>query len=60
MRKIRLIFQRFKKQNRFDLLEDTIKWTDDSKEQNVVLEFRYVNLESDEVKTFSESYQTGG
>jgi len=55
MRVIR-IFERFEKQNRFKLFADTMKWTENSKEQTLELEFRYLNLESDEPKTFAHTF----
>jgi len=52
--KIRQIFEVFYEQHRFKLLVDTIKWTDEAEVVN--LTFRYLNLESDEEKEYSDTF----
>ena len=56
---VRLIFERFEAQNRYKLLPSTLKWTENSQDQTLVLEFRYVNLETDEVQDFSRTFEAG-
>ncbi len=55
--RLRQIFKRFEAQKRFKLFPSTIKWTEDSTEQELTLEFKYLNIESDEEKTFSRTYK---
>jgi len=55
MRVVR-IFERFERQQRFKLFADTMAWTENSKEQTLELEFKYLNIESDETKTFAHTF----
>jgi hypothetical protein len=50
------IFDQFEKQKRYKLKKDSIKWTTDAVKQELVLEFMYVNLESDEEKVFMRRF----
>ena len=59
--RINAIFRRFAALELFKLKSDTIKWTEVPETQELDLEFKYVNLESDEEKTFNERLLgTGG
>lgn len=58
MGRLKRIFRRFEAQKRYKLLPGTAKWSEDSAEQEIILEFKYLNLESDEEKTFSRTYKT--
>lgn len=49
-RRLVQIFANFQTQKRFKLLKNTIEWTEDSVAQELILEFKYLNLESDEEK----------
>lgn len=53
--KLRTLFDRFTAQKRYKLLEDTISW-DDSGDNEQVLFFRYVNLETDKLQDYSHSF----
>jgi len=55
-RRLKETFKRFKDEKRFDLLENTIKWDTNSKDQELILSFRYINLESDEEKEFEDKF----
>ncbi|MGD9749374.1 MAG: hypothetical protein AB7W59_00100 [Acidimicrobiia bacterium] len=57
--KIRNIFRRFEVQKRYRLLGETMRWQP-GEPGELVLEFKYINLESDETKTFSRSYRGSG
>lgn len=55
LQRIREIFNGFLKERKFKLLEETIKWNDSGSE--LQLEFRYLNMESDEEKSFSKIFR---
>lgn len=59
MGRLRQIFRRFEAQRRFRLSPASVKWSEDSATQELILEFNYTNLENDEVNTFREDI-TGG
>jgi hypothetical protein len=54
IRRVRTVFDEFRAAQRFKLLPNTIKISQDT-EGELVMEFRYINLESDEEKTFRET-----
>jgi len=54
--RLKQIFRRFEAQKRYRLRPATLKWTEDSDTQDLVLEFKYINLESDEERTFSRTF----
>lgn len=56
--KIIRIFERFENiEKRFRLMQETIEWDDSEASDGIMnLKFRYVNLESDEIKTFEQKY----
>lgn len=56
--KIRNIFRRFETQKRYRLLGETMRWVPGA-EGELILEFKYINLESDERQTFSRAYRSG-
>jgi len=58
MGRMRKIFQRFQAQKRFRLLTETVEWFPDSENQDLVLQFKYHDLESDEIKTFSKTLES--
>lgn len=57
---LRRVFDKFKRDRRYELIEDTVKVdppTDDpNKEGAAFLQFKYLSLESNEVRTFSRSF----
>lgn len=55
-RRLFRLFDNFEAQNRFKLLKDTIKWTEDLGEQELILEFKYLSIESDEIKEFDKRF----
>lgn len=55
-RRVIRLFQNFQTQKRFKLLRNTLKWTEDASQQELTLEFRYVNLESDEEVFFRRAF----
>jgi inorganic pyrophosphatase len=59
-RRVIRLFKLFEAQKRFKLLTDTVEWKDDSEAQELILSFRYLNLESDEENEFSKSFSAGG
>lgn len=59
MVRLRTVFNDFELQNRYRLLEDTIQWIEDPKEQTLALQFRYHNLETDDVKDFTKGFREG-
>lgn len=56
--RMRLIFRRFEQLKRYKMRESTIKWLES--EGELVLEFKYVNLESDEEKVFRRRFRGAG
>lgn len=52
MRRVNAVFARFEAQKRFLLRRETIKWTRDSVNQELTLEFKYVSVEADEERDF--------
>ena len=54
MTRLASIFREFVAQNRYKLKRETIKWS--SQGEAMLLEFKYLNLESDEEETFSRSF----
>ncbi len=59
MVKVQRIFTKFQAEKRYKLLRNTVKWTDDPENQEVNLEFRYLNLESDEEQTYEQKFGAG-
>lgn len=56
LNRIRKIFERFERQKRFKLLPETVEWSEGA-EQETVLTFRYLDLESDETSEFTDSFR---
>lgn len=56
MRRLHEVFKRFEAQKRYTLRRNTITWSQDSKTQELILQFKYVALESDREQTFRESF----
>ena len=56
MRRVGDVFKKFEAQKRYTLRRNTIRWLQDSDTQELILEFKYVALESDREQTFRESF----
>jgi len=54
--RIRQLFRSFQTQRRFRLFPASLSWEQNSETQDLTLSFRYLNLETDEVNTFSRTY----
>jgi hypothetical protein len=57
--KLRRIFDKFEANNRFKLLYNTIKWEESSDDGELSLTFKYLNIESDEIKEFDQKFGSG-
>lgn len=59
LNRIERIFENFKVQKRFSLLKNTITWDESRVDKGeIILSFRYINLESDDEKTFEQKFNT--
>lgn len=56
LRRLYRIFENFRMKKRFMLKRETIQWEEKPKTQELVLEFTYVNLESDEDVLFRRTF----
>lgn len=56
MRRVFEVFKRFEAQKRYTLRRNTISWTVDSNTQELILQFKYVALESDREQLFREAF----
>jgi len=56
MRRLDAIFTQFERDIRFRLMKHTVEWTSADGELN--LEFQYLDIESDERKTFAKTFAT--
>jgi hypothetical protein len=54
-RRLISIFQDFETQKRYRLLRDTVRW-ETGEEGELVLAFKYMNLESDEPRDFTQKF----
>jgi len=52
LRRLNQIFRQFEALDRFKLMTHTIKWTENPAEQEQILEFKYLDLETDVEETF--------
>ena len=56
--RLQAVFQRFEALKRYQLIQNTIRWTEG--EGELILDFKYLNLETDKVEDFQRSFlQTG-
>jgi len=60
LRRLFNIFRLFENEKLFKLQRDSIKWSSEQDKGETTLEFKYINLESDETKTFVQSYLKKG
>lgn len=63
MQRMRLIFDRFKVQRRYELVSDSVKWIgpdEGAEEGSLILEFKYFSLEANEERLFRRPYRSGG
>jgi hypothetical protein len=56
MRRIGEVFKRFEAQKRYVVQRETILWSRDSETQELILQFKYLSLESEREQTFRESF----
>jgi hypothetical protein len=56
LRRLYAIFEVFRVKKRFKLKKETISWEEDSKTQELIMSFKYVNLESDEEILFRRAF----
>jgi len=56
IRRIEKIFDIFKRQKRFKLFKNSIKWSENAYKQELILKFKYLNLESDEEVNFTRTF----
>jgi len=54
--RIKRLFRQFEAQKRYRLVNRTLKWREDSANQEMILEFEYLNLETDEIQTFQRTF----
>lgn len=56
LRKLYAIFEDFEANHKYRLVRNTIKWADTTKEGEMTLEFKYLNLETDETSEFKRVF----
>jgi hypothetical protein len=56
MRRLGEVFKRFEAQRRYIIKRETILWSRDSETQDLILQFKYLSLESESEQTFRESF----
>lgn len=56
MRRIGEVFRRFEAAKRYTLKRETIVWSRDSNTQELILQFKYLSLESEREQTFREAF----
>lgn len=57
LRRVRDIFKRFEDEDRYRLLGETIRWSTPN-DGELVLEFKYLNIETDQVRSFAKNLST--
>lgn len=60
LRRLYAIFEEWEAQRLYKLMAETIKWVSDSSVGDLILEFKYINLETDQVKSFEKRFLSGG
>lgn len=55
-RRLLAIFRQFERDALYKLVDDSVTWSDDNDDGDLVLSFDYINLESDERETFSHRF----
>lgn len=55
-RRLATLFRQFERDALFKLITDSVQWEEDEDEQELILSFDYINLETDERKTFSKTF----
>lgn len=56
LRRLSAIFVEFERQRLFRLMKETIEWSRDEDEGELVLGFQYLDIESDEPKDFRKTF----
>lgn len=59
LRRLYEMFAAWEEDRLFRLMRETIKWGVDSGSGELVIEFKYINLESDETISFKKKFTTG-
>jgi len=59
-RKLVKLFKEFTIQKRFQLLTDTIKWSENVEDQELIMTFKYHDMEADEEKDITQVYSASG
>ena len=58
LQRLRTIFAEFELLKRFKLMEESIEWSSEPDNGIQILEFKYHDLESDEIQSFKKSFET--
>jgi hypothetical protein len=58
LRRLIAIFEKFEKEKLFRLMRETVEWSKEA-EGELLLEFSYVDIESDKTQDFRKSFTTG-
>lgn len=56
MRRLGEVFKRFEAQRRYIIKRETIVWSRDTETQELILQFKYVSLESESEQTYRDSF----
>jgi hypothetical protein len=56
MRRVTEVFRRFEAQKRYILKTNTIRWSRDSETQDLIVQFKYLSVESDREQAFRENF----
>ena len=56
LRRLYRIFEEFRIQKRFRMKKETIKWSEDSEKQELILDFEFVDIENDEDLFFRRAF----
>lgn len=59
LRRLYEMFAAWEEDRLFRLMRETIKWGKDSESGELTIEFKYINLESDETASFKKKFTTG-
>jgi len=59
LRKLYSMFAVWEEERLFRLMRETIKWSTNIESGELIIEFQYINLESDEPTTFRKKFTTG-
>lgn len=60
LRRLRELFDVWEAERLYRLMSETIRWSKDSQRGELILDFKYVNLETNRVIDFSKRFLSGG